>query len=418
MDIKNDSILNKALSKAKDFFDDDIKDFELLKDYISEKNLKPLTDLAKDHIPVYSAVRNYADARNDNKEAIEKMNKAFEKVCVMDDLCDDIFDEIRKRELETVKSFESVSDTFSKIHNRPEFSDFPTDGFDLPEIDYEKIHLVSVGAGVALGTAGSLGLGAGVGVSVIKIAEFLVGKFGKASTGTPIKMLHGAPKTNAIYARLGGGAKSIGGKGKLVGVKNLKTGGWISAIIMALTVLDLTSNVVKNEAEKKADLANEMAEKYISISNILSKLYNSAVSFNDALSKTEKLYTDRHEKLKMIVDSGKCDWNEFTVEEKTLTHNLVLTVQVLYKMCSTELFPEKSEEIETDEKTLKIIKKLKNKTADEEGDILLNLVSDENTLTKDIYDTEEKKTYRITHSLNTEAVSEAADLGHKLINKG
>ena len=40
-----------------------------------------------------------------------------------------------------------------------------------------------------------------------------VGYFGKASTGTPIKPLHGIAKVNAIHACLGHGSLASGGKG-------------------------------------------------------------------------------------------------------------------------------------------------------------------------------------------------------------
>lgn len=39
------------------------------------------------------------------------------------------------------------------------------------------------------------------------------GYFGKASTGTPIKLLHGIAKDNAIHACLGHGSLASGGKG-------------------------------------------------------------------------------------------------------------------------------------------------------------------------------------------------------------
>lgn len=49
------------------------------------------------------------------------------------------------------------------------------------------------------------------------------GYFGKASTGTPIKLLHGIAKDNAIHACLGHGSLASGGKGIEGGKATLDT---------------------------------------------------------------------------------------------------------------------------------------------------------------------------------------------------
>ena len=42
----------------------------------------------------------------------------------------------------------------------------------------------------------------------------------------------------------------------------------------------------------------------------------------------------------MVYDEGRCDWDQFSEEEKLSLENLVLLVSVLYGMCKTNLVVE------------------------------------------------------------------------------
>ena len=51
----------------------------------------------------------------------------------------------------------------------------------------------------------------------------------------------------------------------------------------------------------------------------------------------------------------KNEWNDFTLEEKKITENLVLLVGLLYKMCKTQLIIEGEEKNEVNEKEIKVV---------------------------------------------------------------
>lgn len=75
---------------------------------------------------------------------------------------------------------------------------------------------------------------------------------GKTSTGKAISSLTGIAQRNAIYAWLGGGAKSVGGMG-IEGGKSLASGLSTASIFsVATTAISILSNQILNNAKKRA----------------------------------------------------------------------------------------------------------------------------------------------------------------------
>lgn len=76
-----------------------------------------------------------------------------------------------------------------------------------------------------------------------------VTQYGKASTGTLIKILHGAAEENAILAVLGGGTVALGGGGKELGAKMLN----VAMVGPGLFVVGLTVKTEKSKAQSVAE---------------------------------------------------------------------------------------------------------------------------------------------------------------------
>ena len=70
-----------------------------------------------------------------------------------------LMDEVGKRELEILKSFERFSDIIERIQNRPEFKGYKKENINLPEYNPEELQKAYVGAGVLLGALGGATLG-------------------------------------------------------------------------------------------------------------------------------------------------------------------------------------------------------------------------------------------------------------------
>lgn len=63
-------------------------------------------------------------------------------------------------------------------------------------------------------------------------------------------------------------------------------------------------------------------------------------------------YKIRLEKLKnILIYNRKTDWNQFSVEEKLMTKNLVMLVGLLYRMCRIKLVLKSENDLNTVNKT-------------------------------------------------------------------
>ena len=122
-------------------------------------------------------------------------------------------DKLGSLELKILKSFETFSDVFEKIQNKPEFKQYQKNGVNIPKYDGEELKKVSIGAGVLLGGIGGAALGTAGGFAAAGATTAAVMALGTASTRTAIASLSGAAATNATLASIGGGAIAAGGGG-------------------------------------------------------------------------------------------------------------------------------------------------------------------------------------------------------------
>lgn len=94
--------------------------------------------------------KNLAEIRHKNN--INKFENQNRATCTL-------MDEVGKRELEILKSFERFSDIIERIQNRPEFKGYKKENINLPEYNPEELQKAYVGAGVLLGALGGATLG-------------------------------------------------------------------------------------------------------------------------------------------------------------------------------------------------------------------------------------------------------------------
>ena len=145
--------------------------------------------------------KNLAEIRHKNN--INKFENQNRATCTL-------MDEVGKRELEILKSFERFSDIIERIQNRPEFKGYKKENINLPEYNPEELQKAYVGAGVLLGALGGATLGTAGGFAAAGATTAAVTALGSASTGTAIASLSGAAATNATLAFLGGGSNCLG----------------------------------------------------------------------------------------------------------------------------------------------------------------------------------------------------------------
>lgn len=247
-------------------------------------------------------------------------------------------DSVGKKELEILNSFEKFTEIFEKIHNKPEFKTFDNNDAILPQYDSEELKKVSVGAGVLLGGISGAAIGTAGGFAAAGATTSAVMALGTASTGTVISSLSGAAATNAVLAALGGGSIAAGGGGIALGSAIL--GG--ATLGVGLLVGGIIFNITGSSLSNKADEAwKQMKKAECEINKICSyfkELFSYAENFYSTLLKANNVYYEHFKKLQTIVDvERKNDWNSFTNQEKNMTENTVLLVQLLYSMCKVKL---------------------------------------------------------------------------------
>lgn len=247
-------------------------------------------------------------------------------------------DQLGRLEMEILSSFQDFCDVFEKIKNRPKFQSYSKDGVTIPSYDGEKLKEVSIGAGVLLGGIGGAAAGTAGGFAAAGATTAAVMALGTASTGTAIASLSGAAATNATLAALGGGSLAVGGGGMALGSTLLGA----ATLGVGLLVGGVIFNITGSSLSDKADEAwSQMlrAEKEINrICSYLQDLSQTAVSYIKSLSSVQTVYTSHLQRLTHVVNEvHKTNWHDFTADEKTLTENTVLLVNLLYQMCKVEL---------------------------------------------------------------------------------
>jgi len=249
-----------------------------------------------------------------------------------------LMDDVGKKELEILSTFDDFSDLIEKIQGRPEFKAYRKNGVDLPEYEAEELKKVSAGAGVLLGGVGGAAVGTAGGFAAAGATTSAVMALGTASTGTAISTLSGAAAVKATLAALGGGSLAAGGGGMALGSAIL--GG--ATLGVGLLVGGIIFNVTGTKLSDKADDAMKQAkrtEKEVKkIVQYLDELMGVAEPFKDTLTRVEEQYKKRLATLDHIINfSEKVQWSDFTDKEKQMTENLVMLVGLLYKMCKTSL---------------------------------------------------------------------------------
>ena len=286
---------------------------------------------------VHGAVK-MKDANDTMKEAQVRHEKNLANFETVNKKTTADMDRLGTKELEILKSFGMFSELIEKIHNKPEFKAYDSNGIKLPRYNPDELHRVSVGAGVLMGGIGGAALGTAGGFAAAGATTAAVMAFGTASTGAAISGLTGIAATNATLAALGGGAIAAGGGGIALGTTILGA----TTLGVGLLVGGLIFNVTGSSLSKKADEAwaqMKKAEEQINkITTYLGELSSTAKTYHDTLCSVDSVYRRHLNALDALITFNvKTDWNMFTDQDKLLTENTVLLVQLLYKMCQVKL---------------------------------------------------------------------------------
>ena len=247
-------------------------------------------------------------------------------------------DDLGKKELEILNSFEKFTEVFEKIQGRPQFKTYSKDGVNIPEYNSEELKKVSIGAGVLLGGIGGAAVGTAGGFAAAGATTAAVMALGTASTGTAIASLSGVAATNAALAAIGGGAIAAGGGGMALGTTILGAATLGVGLLVGGVIFNVTGSSLSDKADEAWSQMKKAEKEIDKICIYMSDLRSTAKRFDEALSSVNRIYKSHMNKLANIVEvEKKTDWNNFSDEEKLITENTTLLVNLLFNMGKVKL---------------------------------------------------------------------------------
>lgn len=289
----------------------------------------------------------FAQKRND--EAQEKLKKQTA-------ITDKVMDKLGKEELEIICSFDKFANYWEKIKNKPNIGEIDLQDLDLPKFDYKKLKEVSVAANVVMGSLGGAAVGTAGGFAAAGATTAAVMALGTASTGTAISTLSGAALTNATLAALGGGALSVGGGGIALGTAVLGGATLGVGFLVGGIVFNITGSKLSDKADKAWEQMKDTENKVNEACSFLTQLSNISTNYYNSLSRVKKVYYEKLDFLKKLVDNGNDNWTLYSDDEIHSLENLILLVQLLYKMCEVKIIINNGKGINSNEVNANIIK--------------------------------------------------------------
>ena len=291
-------------------------------------------------------------------------------------------DKLGKEELRIVSSFKDFSFWFEQIKNKPEFEEYQKDGVTIPKYDPQQLKDVSIGAGALLGGLSGAAAGTAGGFAAAGVTTAAVMALGTASTGTAISALSGAAATNAALAAIGGGSLAAGGGGMALGSAILGGATLGVGLLVGGIIFNFTGSKLSEKADEAWRKMRENEDKINSICDYCIKLSDEANKYFETLDTVGSIYLSHMMQLIKCIESHrnkflsifnkhcKVNWNTFTEEEKLLTENTLLLVNLLYSMCKVQLVLKSEKEDEVNEvNTEEIEKTISNaeKTLEDRG---------------------------------------------------
>lgn len=269
-------------------------------------------------------------AKHIHERASEKLKKQNETTCRD-------MDAIANRELEILKTFQRFSDIIEKIHNRPEFHT-KLGNCDIPNNSISDLKKVSIGAAALASSLVGAGVGVAGGLAASGATTAAVMALGTAGTGSLISSLSGAAATNATLAFLGGGTVAAGGGGIALGTTVLGAATLGAGLLVGGLIFSITGSKLSDKADDAWREAHRQEEKVDQICSKLEEISDYGKRFLTSLNSVYDIYAKHLDELDLIVNvADKRDWWLFDANEQRLTENTILLVNVLHKMCKTEL---------------------------------------------------------------------------------
>ncbi|WP_026495874.1 hypothetical protein [Butyrivibrio sp. WCD3002] len=241
----------------------------------------------------------------------------------------DLFDDIGKKELRILSSFESFSDLFETIQTRPEFQGSINIENPLTRKDFDSMIKASKGASMLLDDKAIGSVGATSCFALCGVVEAAFAAINSAmcrnTTGSKKETL-----TREILVSMAKNTiLAVGGSGIMAIEPVIIIGGIIN------NVIGLKMSKQANEAYQQAiRVENEVEE----IHEYLGRIDIATRSFRRDLSKIGTVYEDYKGRLNYIINiERKREWEQFNDDEKRIAEITAKLVAALYKMLKVQI---------------------------------------------------------------------------------
>ena len=269
-------------------------------------------------------------AKHIHERASEKLKQQNETTCRD-------MDAIGNRELEILQLFKKFSDIIEKIDNRPEFRTKLGD-CDIPQNSIADLREVSVGAAALASALVGAGLGTAGGLAASGATTAAVWALGTAGTGSLISSLSGAAATNATLAFFFFFTLAAGGGGMALGATVLSAATLGAGLLVGGLIFSVTGSKLSDKADDAWREAHRQEETVDQICSKLEEISDYGKRFLSSLNSVYDIYAKHLDELDHIVNvAGKRDWTFFSANDQLITENTIILVNVLHKMCKTEL---------------------------------------------------------------------------------
>ncbi|EPY6431059.1 hypothetical protein ACWO41_001821 [Clostridium sporogenes] len=231
---------------------------------------------------------------------------------------------------------------------------------NIPEYNAEELKKVSVGAGILLGGIGAAAVGTAGGFAAAGATTAAVMALGTASTGTAIASLSGAAATNAALAAIGGGAigSAAGAGGMALGTTILGASTLGVGLFVGGVIFNITGSSLSDKADKAWSQMKKAENEIDKICSYMKELSSTATKFDKAISTVNRIYVSHLNKLTDIVEvKRKTDWNTFSDEERLITENTALLVNLLFNMGKVQLVLVSGNETEPNRVNTEVVNK-------------------------------------------------------------
>lgn len=292
-----------------------------------------------------SGAKKLKEANDDIKKLKNKFEDEVKHLKEQEKDTQEAMDELGKKEVVIMSSFEHFSDCIERIQNRPDFDKKYTDDKKIKPISIDKLKEVAIGAAALEGVIAGSALGTAGGFAAAGATSAAVSALGVASTGTAISGLSGAAATNATLAALGGGSLAAGGGGIALGTTILSGATLGIGLMVGGFLMNHVGEKAKEDYQETLSEYNKGHQKINEALELLSKIEEAADSYTELLNKVAGQYFYELSWLNELTQQ-KNNWYEYSLDEQNKIEHIVLLVSILYKMCGVQFLLKENDTME------------------------------------------------------------------------